>query len=72
MPHPQSVRMFSQPWEGFADGDSDGWLEGWVDGCDEGWLDGDSEGIDDGWPVCWMKKMLDGDDVTKFKTWYLV
>jgi len=28
MPHPQSVRMFSHPWDGLAEGDSLGWLDG--------------------------------------------
>jgi hypothetical protein len=36
MPHPQSVRMFSHPWLGLAEGDSEGWDDGIVDGCVEG------------------------------------
>ena len=37
MPQPQSPRMFSQPWLGLDEGDSDGIDEGICDGLDEGW-----------------------------------
>eukprot|EP00584_Thalassiosira_punctigera_P022161 CAMPEP_0172557072 /NCGR_PEP_ID=MMETSP1067-20121228/71258_1 /TAXON_ID=265564 ORGANISM="Thalassiosira punctigera, Strain Tpunct2005C2" /NCGR_SAMPLE_ID=MMETSP1067 /ASSEMBLY_ACC=CAM_ASM_000444 /LENGTH=49 /DNA_ID= /DNA_START= /DNA_END= /DNA_ORIENTATION= len=44
MPHPQSVLVFSHPWDGLVEGDMLGWLDGCSDGLEEGWPDGCSDG----------------------------